>query len=220
MLSTFTVVRMTENSLPYSEFPPKLVAGNLCLDFLNTVEWRGNPERRIERLTDYDELLVWAAAAGVLDEAAAERCRAEAAERPIEATEILQQAVSVRENLADLLNRQQGFHTLADVNILLRQIPRDVALRGRGDGFAWRFSGGDRLADVLWPVLWSAGALLTSRELDRLSHCQNQDCGWFFLDHSRNRSRRWCSMDSCGNRAKARRHYARLKTGAVKPAAG
>jgi len=36
-------------------------------------------------------------------------------------------------------------------------------------------------------------------------------CGWLFLDETRNRSRRWCSMKDCGNRAKARRHYRRRR---------
>ncbi len=54
-------------------------------------------------------------------------------------------------------------------------------------------------------------SLLTSPSLARVRHCASASCGWLFVDVSRNHSRRWCDMEDCGNRAKARRHYARLK---------
>ena len=61
------------------------------------------------------------------------------------------------------------------------------------------------------PVLWTAGDLLTGGKLDKVRRCANPECGWLFLDDSRAGKRRWCSMSSCGNRAKARRHYHRSK---------
>jgi predicted RNA-binding Zn ribbon-like protein len=62
---------------------------------------------------------------------------------------------------------------------------------------------------VRWPlwVIAEAGLdLLANAPLDRLGRCEH--CRWLFLDHSRNRSRRWCSMSSCGAVAKMRRHRA------------
>jgi predicted RNA-binding Zn ribbon-like protein len=50
---------------------------------------------------------------------------------------------------------------------------------------------------------------LTSGQIDRVRACANPRCGWMFVDTSRNRARRWCEMATCGNRAKARAHYAR-----------
>ena len=67
----------------------------------------------------------------------------------------------------------------------------------------------------LWPVLRSAAALLTSDDIARIRECAAERCAWLFIDHSRNRSRRWCDMRDCGNRAKARRHYARAKARAL-----
>ncbi len=58
-------------------------------------------------------------------------------------------------------------------------------------------------------MLWSAADLLTTAELALVGECAGEGCSWLFLDTSRNRSRLWCSMEDCGNRAKARRHYAR-----------
>jgi predicted RNA-binding Zn ribbon-like protein len=67
----------------------------------------------------------------------------------------------------------------------------------------------DAMAAPLWPILWSAAELLTSDEREQVRECAGSACTWLFLDRSRNRSRRWCSMQTCGNRAKARRHYGR-----------
>ena len=70
----------------------------------------------------------------------------------------------------------------------------------------------NNLERVVWPVARSAADLLTSDLLSRVRRCEDdRGCGYLFIDTSRNRSRRWCSMESCGNRAKARRHYARQK---------
>jgi predicted RNA-binding Zn ribbon-like protein len=79
-------------------------------------------------------------------------------------------------------------------------------LEPRPDGFAWTWTGA-ALARPLWPIAHAALGLLRSGELDRLAECGH--CRWLFLDHSRNRSRRWCSMNACGGREKMRRHRAK-----------
>jgi predicted RNA-binding Zn ribbon-like protein len=82
-------------------------------------------------------------------------------------------------------------------------------------GFAWAWSrGGEGLDRVLWPVILSTVDLLTSNTLRAVRECAAPNCGWLFLDTTRNRSRRWCDMLVCGNRAKARRHYERKKQAA------
>jgi predicted RNA-binding Zn ribbon-like protein len=55
--------------------------------------------------------------------------------------------------------------------------------------------------------------LLGSSQRGRVRECSEESCRWLFLDHSKNRSRRWCNMQICGNRAKARRFYARTREG-------
>lgn len=75
-----------------------------------------------------------------------------------------------------------------------------------------------------WPSTWNGAALraffassavelMTGPELDRVKQCPG--CGWLFVDTSRNRSRRWCSMDMCGGRDKALRHYRRQRAEAT-----
>src|SRR5207302_22567 len=71
----------------------------------------------------------------------------------------------------------------------------------------------ETLDRMLWPVIRSAADLLVSGEAQRVRRCASETCDWLFLDTSRNHSRRWCDMSGCGNRAKARRHYARAKAG-------
>ena len=94
---------------------------------------------------------------------------------------------------------------------LARALPH-LRIVPEADAYAWNWAGEeDALDSMLWPVARSAGDLLTSDELKRVGECQGDGCGWLFLDMSRNRSRRWCDMGDCGNRAKARRHYHRQK---------
>jgi predicted RNA-binding Zn ribbon-like protein len=83
-------------------------------------------------------------------------------------------------------------------------------------GFVWSWStqaGGAKL--ILWSVARAAAELLTSEHVERVRECEDDHgCGYLFIDQTKNHSRRWCSMESCGNRAKARRHYARAQSAA------
>jgi predicted RNA-binding Zn ribbon-like protein len=78
-------------------------------------------------------------------------------------------------------------------------------------GYVWGWSGRN-LDAPLWPISRSAADLLTNEhDLGRVRQCGADDCQWLFLDTSKNRTRQWCSMQSCGNREKARRHYQRVR---------
>src|SRR5688572_15110566 len=87
----------------YRQAPPKLVAGARCVDFVNTVEWRGDPEAWGERLTGYDEFLIWAQAAGLIDAAEHRALAAEAERRPAAARKVMREAIALREALAAFL---------------------------------------------------------------------------------------------------------------------
>ncbi len=76
-------------------------------------------------------------------------------------------------------------------------------------GYEWKWDDEPMLERILWPIVESAAELLTSPDLKKVRECEASDCYWLFLDNSRNRSRRWCTMSACGNREKARRHYRR-----------
>jgi predicted RNA-binding Zn ribbon-like protein len=193
-----------------------LVGGRLCLDFANTVDWRTGPNRQ-EWLNGYADLVAWGRHAGALTGAEADGMLAEARRHPAAAAAALARAIALREAIAAVFQAaacgtppQAG--DLAALNAALASALAHARVVPAGDGYAWAWAAGAGTLDrVLWPVARSAAELLTSPDLARVRECAGEPCGWLFLDTSRNRSRRWCTMEGCGNRAKARRHYARRR---------
>ena len=127
-------------------------------------------------------------------------------------------AVTVREALYRVFSAVAAGATapagdLATLNEALADGFAHSRLEPDGDGYHWAWQIDPPALDrMLWPVLRSAVDLLTSGELDRVKECPGlDDCGWLFFDTSKNGSRRWCSMEGCGNRAKGRRHYQRTR---------
>jgi predicted RNA-binding Zn ribbon-like protein len=196
--------------------PFEWVGGRDCLDFANTVAWRGG-EQANERLGSYGDLVEWAHATGILDSAAVRRLRRASRAAPAAADAVLHNARALRMAIyevfaarADGRDAEPGATMM--LNRFLGQALGRLRLRVDGDGCSWMFTDeGDDLDRMLWPVVWSAASLLTSDDLRLVRRCAADRCGWLFVDHSRNRSRRWCTMKSCGNSAKARRHYARTR---------
>lgn len=197
----------------YREKPPKLLGGVLCLDFVNTVSWRGDPEDRGERLTSYRELLHWAVHAGVLDEQASRRLSKEAARRPRDAQAVVDAAIRLREALVRLLLHHPRAADLAILNASLAAAPSRTSVRIVPSGLAWaERADEDGLDRPLHEVLWSAADLLVSGRASKVRSCGDPRCRWLFLDPSPSGRRRWCSMQECGNRNKVRRfHRARKR---------
>lgn len=191
-------------------------SGELCLDFINTKDWRAG-EHPVEALGDYDDLVVWGEAAGIVSPDRADSLRDLAYQRPVEAEQTYEQAILLREAIYRIFSdhyRRGSVHP-ADLQVLNTALGNSLThLRvSLGlDGFNWEWSQeSEALGQVVWPIARSAADLLTSDRLERVRECEDdRGCGYLFVDTSRNRSRRWCSMDSCGNRAKAKRHYDRV----------
>ena len=90
---------------------------------------------------------------------------------------------------------------------------KDSQIIMKKKAYVWDTAGNKSKPDwILNPIVRSAAELLASDELKKVKTCADPACGWLFLDVSRNRRRRWCDMQDCGNRAKASRFY-RKKTG-------
>jgi predicted RNA-binding Zn ribbon-like protein len=100
---------------------------------------------------------------------------------------------------------------LATLERVLRELGPDLRL-GLAAGSPCHL-GPDAPGVWLLPVAISAIELLTSPARSAVACCAGPCCGWLFLDRTRNRNRVWCSMRTCGNRAKARAHYARRRPG-------
>ena len=192
------------------------LSARLCLDFSNTVEWRAR-EHPQESLTSYADLVSWGLDAGIVTNKEARLLLREARRRPDEASAALERAVSLRESIYRIFSsvaakRRPKKEDLEILNDALAEAMAHARVVQAGAGFAWDWAGRERaLEGILWPVVRSVAVLLTSGDLERVRECAGVGCGWLFVDVSRNRLRRWCDMKSCGNRAKARRHYERIK---------
>jgi len=195
----------------YARHPPKLIAGARCLDFLNTIE-----DARTERLTRYSEFAFWSKAAELVDAGGLRRLLALAAKQPEVAAKALAVVLEARKALAQLLAGSPARRkpAISAINRILAQDGFTLRLAFGGDGFRelWEPDSPELLQPLLI-LLREAAALLSSPAQPQIHHCADDDCHWFFLDTSRNQSRRWCQMETCGNKAKARAHYRRHHTG-------
>lgn len=198
--------------------PPRyeLLGGLLCLDFCNTTG-----ERTGERLNAYSDLVGWSWRAGILNAEEAARLQRTANRLPTEALAVHERALELRAALRAVFEAVAGGRdarpaALDRLNAELAGAMSRSQLVPTESGFTWLWADGGRALDsMLWPVARSAADLLTEGRLDALRRCEGRGCGFLFLDTSRNRTRRWCDMRICGNRAKARRHHARSRGSAA-----
>jgi predicted RNA-binding Zn ribbon-like protein len=190
----------------------RIVGGHVALDFVNTVDGEPDGETGFENLQDYGDLVAWSARVGVLTEDEGGRLVCEARRRPEEARAVYLEALKLRDVLYSVFRAvADGEDPPSGSLEILRQYECEALSRGKlapGDhGFQWEWKDGEDLARMLWPLAHAATGLLTSGSLDRLKHCVG--CHWLFLDASRNRSRRWCTMEVCGTHEKMRRYVAK-----------
>jgi predicted RNA-binding Zn ribbon-like protein len=192
------------------------VSGNVtatpgvALDFANSVG----------KLQGYDDLLTWSQQADQIGpvsrrhlSAGSERAKAEA----------FKESQVLGANLSTLFRAAARHQKLpqAALDHLNSLVHKTAAWRqistcedddqGRRISCGWDFKGAPPAA-LLGPIVWRAVELLETGPLDRVKECPADDCGWLFLDTSKNRSRQWCSMQTCGNVSKVRRFRERSKT--------
>lgn len=191
-------------------------SGRLCLDFTNTVRARPLSER-VEYLNQYEDLLEWSRQATILTPGEASALGQEAHRRARQAAEALARAIALREAIHGLFSaRAAGLPAPpADLRTLNQAIGLAMSHAGltpSAGRFQWSWPEARLDLDrVSWWVARSAAELLTSSDLTFVRECAGYDCGWLFMDTTKNRSRRWCNMSTCGNRAKGRRHYERKR---------
>ena len=177
-------------------YQPELIGGHLLLDLANTVSWRLDGARRIDRLTTSADLADWCAAVGLSP-----------GDTPLEdVAELREIAYRVLRPVA----RGEGPAT-ADLDAL-RQLIVEAMTTAQPPApdlarlLDWEVDG------LLGTLAMAAARLVERADLTRLRECQDDGCGWLFLDRSKNGSRRWCSSADCGNRARAKRHYQRVRS--------
>lgn len=215
------VIEETAGGMPTTEWVRRpieeieLIGGEVCLDFANSVS--GTRQAPKDRLHDYGDLVRWAAHAGVIAPAEVEPLLMAAAGRPDEAGAVFARALRLREAVYRIFVALSGDAApaesdLARLNDELAQALPHLRIAPDEHGFDYRFAAGDGALDrPLWPIARSASELLAIGDFARVKQCTSDECDWLFVDLSKNKSRRWCDMRDCGNRAKARRYYRRQK---------
>ena len=196
----------------------KLLGGRLCLDFVNTCGGRTDEGRPIDdRLLEFIDLATWANRAAIETGPAVHRMVAEAMRDHNAAARIHERSVLLREACYRMLRgviRDNKPPSACDVTILNREWTEAIRHRALAAGSAglqlkWT---GDALDRPLWAVAESAVQLLASPDSStQLRECGGLDCGWLFEDSSRNQSRQWCDMQTCGTVSKVRRFRERQK---------
>ncbi len=197
--------------------PPEALDVERALSFVNTRSGRATASPT-EKLVSFEALIQWSQEAGVLKPAEAEHLGSRAKRRQDEAARVLASACALRELLHDTFTatsagRAPGLATLDALSQRLGGWYRHGRLVPSDDSLQWIYAGSDDLDRVLWEVARITSRLLTSSRLARVRACAAEDCGWWFMDDTKNASRRWCDMKICGNREKSRRFRRRSAAG-------
>jgi len=208
------VVRKGPNTM--DEYHFKLLGGQLALDFANTASWHARAEPG-ELLTDYARVLAWGEQAGALDAAARARLATAAERDPAGVAVALARIVALREVIYRLFSalaagRPLPAADLAALNGALAATLPHLCVLANDTAPVWGWAeAGEDFSRPIWPVIRAAAELLTAPDRALVRECAGEDCGWLFLDTSRNRTRRWCDSRDCGNRMRVRQHYARQR---------
>ncbi len=188
----------------------KFIAGTPGLDFVNTVGARiedGAGYRILrDKLAAFEDVVAWCEAAGLIakpDLRAVTRTSDQSADA-------FRRAVAFREALYRIVRACTGGGTPARGDIEILNVERRAAHAHRRltfskSRFVEAWDPPDAPDRLLWSIVLPSAAFLVSESISLIRQCPGEECGWMFLDTSRNHTRQWCEMRICGNRAKARR---------------
>ncbi len=184
-------------SVPQFQF----IGGSLALDFVNTVGDRRSADSARDYFASPERIAEWLRLAR-LDPGGAGRISRGDVNRLVVFRETLYRLFAA---IAD--GRSPRDADLDALNQVLSRARRGQRLVRDGSRYEWQWRGGSAADRATCEIALAAAALLLSDDRARISRCEDERCGWLFVDRSRGGRRRWCSMADCGNRAKARRHY-------------
>jgi predicted RNA-binding Zn ribbon-like protein len=213
MVQRVEVVRMSQKS------PAIFIADSVALDFLNSVATPDDTE--IDWIGDGEGLLAWLEQAHLVPTDALNAMRKQA--KPGEIDRVAAQARKLREWFRTFIRAHQGKPLkpleLSDLEPLNRLLSRDegfgqLVAQKNGRTMALEFQRARRWRSpesLLLPIGEALARLLAEEDLTDVKACEGRTCTLIFADRTRGRSRRWCSMEICGNRAKQIAHRHRLK---------
>lgn len=189
------------------------LGNNASLDFINTEIIRWDPV--VELLSDFSDLVMWLLKAGLIDKDEADKAVRKWSGTP-EGENALKQAREfrsyLRDEIVEKLIQKKSIHqeSIDKMNQFLSRQSGHFQLTKTRDGFKTKFqSEYSEPIQLLGPVAESACDLISNSDSSLISKCENQTCMLYFYDTSKNHSRRWCSMNLCGNRMKVAAHYNR-----------
>jgi len=190
----------------------EIVGGALCLDFVNTVNSRLSPEH--DYLTVYSDLANWGGKVGILSAGQNSRLQKQAGRDVEMAENALKKTREFRELLYRLfVNLARQIEPKKDDMVSFSEFYGEAVSNSQlvktDDHFIHHWQVDQTFDAILWQIAHSAGQILLSKELAQVKECPG--CGWLFLDTSKNQSRRWCSMNTCGARDKMRRYHGKLR---------
>jgi predicted RNA-binding Zn ribbon-like protein len=194
--------------------PFKLHAGHPALELVNTLDFRFSTQT-VDLIPTYKDLLRLTTQLQMLTADQARKLGRTVGEE--EARRVVASTAELREALAKVLyGRIDGTRPPAgQIQILEKQFHAAGLHRRLLTGeshLGWSWSGVERKAEIpLWMLAQAASELLVSSDAELIKDCGDPTCRWLFLDVSKNHTRRWCDMKTCGNRMKARRHHARAQ---------
>jgi predicted RNA-binding Zn ribbon-like protein len=205
----------------HSEAPSRaasltLIGGELALDFCNTSSGRGFPTHQ-EHLREAPNVVDWAVHARVLPPEDGEWLHTAVAQDSALSNRLIREALALREDLYLLASdiaagRPAPTETVDRLTRVHAQCLAQAKLAPHQTNFMWTWSTRSAPVEaVLGPISLSALTTLLRTDLTRVKQCQGEKCGWLFVDSTKNRLRRWCEMEVCGNRAKQKRHGAKAR---------
>jgi predicted RNA-binding Zn ribbon-like protein len=194
--------------------PFKLHAGHPALELVNTLDFRFSTQT-VDLIPTYKDLLRLTTQLQMLTADQARKLGRTVGEE--EARRVVASTVELREALAKVLYGRidETRPPAGQIQVLEKQFHAAGLHRRLLTGEAhleWSWSGVERQAEIpLWMLAQAASDLLVSSDAELIKDCGDPTCRWLFLDVSKNHTRRWCDMKTCGNRMKARRHHARAQ---------
>jgi predicted RNA-binding Zn ribbon-like protein len=197
--------------------PAMFIADSLGLDFLNSI---ATPvDTPVDWIGDGDGLVRWLAQADLVPADVLDEVKARA--MPDELDKVADQARALREWFRGFVRTHMGkpltSRAMRELEPLNRLLERDEAFSrvvAHRDGDALELQRMRRWRSpesLLLPVGEAMAKFVCDEDFSDVKACEGQDCTLMFVDHTRGRARRWCSMAICGNRAKQAAHRNRLK---------
>jgi len=192
----------------------QLVGGHPALDFMNTVEYRGEPESG-DRLDSFESLARWSATAGLLSQTELTRIIAARSARSSQDSRALRSAIELREALHAVMVAHvrkaplpRGASRVVERHLRSASAASTLRYVAAGPPFSWHIPIHSPL-DVAVRLADSANNLLLSLGKIAVHQCGGPNCDWLFIDRSHGHRRLWCQPTKCGNVVRVRRSRAR-----------